>query len=151
MGIPTYFRSWKYCLFPPVLGPETAFDICCRLHHKLSTHPMTVKGTQKLKSRELKFILPSNLSKRPRDQKNLTLSVFDGSTCALCDVSSCNVVTSLKLHISAHWIQMGTKTSFAQGDLKFEGFLYRLGFCRIYWREKIFPFNSVKIKKEQNP
>ena len=114
---------------------------------KLSTHPMTVKGTQKLKSRELKFILPSNLSKRPRGRKNLTLSVFDGSTCALCDVSSCNVVTSLKLHISAHWIQMGSKPHLR---VKIQWVL-QIGVLPYVGKTKIFPFNSIEIKKEQNP
>ena len=109
---------------------------------------MTVKGIQKLKSRELKFILPSNLSKRPRDQKNLTLSVFDGSTCALCDVSSCNVVTSLKLHISAHWIQMGSKPHLR---VKIQWFFVQVGVLPYVGKTKIFPFNSIEIKKEQNP
>lgn len=109
---------------------------------------MTVKGTQKLKSRELKFILPSNLSKRPRDQKNLTLSVFDGSTCALCDVSPCNLVTILKLHISAHWIQMGSKPHLR---VKIQWFFYRLGFCRMLERQKYFPSTVLKSRKNRIP
>ena len=132
LSIPTCFRSWK-CIWHLL---------------KLSTHPMTVKGTQKLKSRELKFILPSNLSKRPRDQKNLTLSVFDGSTCALCDVSPCNLVTILKLHISAHWIQMGSKPHLR---VKIQWFFYRLGFCRMLERQKYFPSTVLKSRKNRIP